>query len=120
MHKFQAACAVALAFFLPLENLSAAYTMQTPQANAVYGTNATVSVAGTTNEASVPFTVDICNHAGDTRIVMNSGSGTTTSMGSYFSCSVPAPSGGWTVTDIASVEVVSPTPDGTIRFIKFQ
>ena len=120
MRRSRVLLAMMLAIIVPVGDLSAAWVMQTPASGATYSTNATVSTAGTTHEHSVGFTVDVVKNAGGTEVIMNSGNGTTTSMGSYFSCSVPAPSGGWTVTVLAWVDVYGPNGDGTSADVRFQ
>ena len=115
------AVVIALSAWMVRSDASAMWVLQSPSANQVFNSNATVAAAGMTTEANTGFTVYVYdNWQQANEVVMNSVVGTSGM--TSFTASVAPPAGGWTVTAVkAGVEVKSAATGAVgANAVKFQ
>lgn len=102
MKIHQAATAILLSLAIVAE-ANATFLIGTPAVNQQYGSGATVSGGGSCTTNSLPYLAEVWKDYLDPtkKQVMNSNTGTTMSMGGYWSVAVAPPSGGWTPNIVA-------------------
>lgn len=99
--------------------LAASWTIQSPSNDRQYSLTAGVSTSGTTDQASTGFTLEVYKDYDTNPVVMNSATGTSTAMGSYFSGTVNPPTGGWTATNDGALSLTGANGGSAIKGIKF-